>query len=150
METMREECLKAMDLQHQMLSSRRDDSPKKNHTIETQEKLMQTENYVFGKNSANLEIVWNEFKKDLDLLLNYDSLVSEIPKLSKSILVQVKQNMQQSDSIQRNESSQLFISQEKRLNREQEPLAEKLNPKLASVDKISNPEVITASNCTMT
>lgn len=68
----------------------------------------------------------------------------------ENLLVQITQNMQSDSVLQRNESSQLFIIQDKRLNKEQElPLAEELTPKLASVDKISNPEVITASNSTM-
>lgn len=68
----------------------------------------------------------------------------------ENLLVQITQNMQSDSVLERNESSQLFIIQDKRLNKEQElPLAEELTPKLASVDKISNPEVITASNSTM-
>lgn len=73
-----------------------------------------------------------------------------MPQFMENLLVQITQNMQSDSVLQRNESSQLFIIQDKRLNKEQElPLAEELTPKLASVDKISNPEVITASNSTM-
>lgn len=148
-----------MDFQHRILFSRHGKAlfdikkilQNENLPISLEEKLEQKENPVFNEKLTNLEHVWIKLKKALDMQPNHDWLISNImPQFMENLLVQITQNMQSDSVLQRNESSQLFIIQDKRLNKEQElPLAEELTPKLASVDKISNPEVITASNSTM-